>query len=280
VRRSINTSFDSSGAELICTPFILTFCDRGAIGLLPPFDLYCGKYQALAMLARKRADVSGSRAASTSCLCPPERPRRIASRRGRSSQRSRYLSRASPRRFRSALIAALPTLCRCLLTRHGRRPSALQLRSVLVGHPGFLHSRMGRISDRRDGYGKNGTRYHDFTFHLQSPDRLTATTRPSGIVRGQLHLRVSLGSHRWIALMQRHTGGGRNGGSPVRDRKASLAGRGSLRDKIGAAGTSEGPSAKKSVQLPRQPPSDQQPCVALPAVSHGDWQQLQWWQGG
>ena len=79
--------------------------------------------------------------------------------------------------------------------------------------------------------------------------------------------------------MQRQTGGGRNGGSPVRDRRASLVRKGFLRDKTGAAGTSEEPSAVKSVQLPGQLPSDQQPCVALRAVSHGDWQQLQWWQG-
>jgi hypothetical protein len=155
VRRSISNTFDSSGAQSIWAWLILTFCDRVTIGLLPSFDVWCANINRLWFL-RENAPTYGDHTRhqhNKFCSVPLERQRRIASRRGRSLQRSpRYLSRASHRRLRPALIAALPTLRGCLLTRHGRRPSALQVRltgSVLVG-PEFLHSRISRISDRRD----------------------------------------------------------------------------------------------------------------------------------
>jgi hypothetical protein len=78
--------------------------------------------------------------------------------------------------------------------------------------------------------------------------------------------------------MQRQTGGGRNGRSPVRDRRASLARKGFLRDKTGAAGTSEEPSAVKSVQLPGSFPvtnshaSSDVPCHMVIGNSYnGGW---------
>ena len=143
------------------------------------------EYQALVVLAREIANIPGRRESSASMglvSAKAPAPARLAT---RALLISRYLSRASHRRFRSTLIAALPSLCRCLLPRHSRWPSTLKGRltgSICVG-PGFLHSRVGRICDRRDCYCKNDTHYHQLTTHLQSPDTLTAAARPSGIVR-------------------------------------------------------------------------------------------------
>ena len=85
VRRLIGTSFDSSGAELICTRFFLTFCDRGAIGLLPPFDLCCANINHLWCL-RENAPRSGSRAPSASTILSwstgTPAPDRVATRAG------------------------------------------------------------------------------------------------------------------------------------------------------------------------------------------------------
>jgi len=85
VRRLIGTSFDSSGAEFICGLLILTFCDRGAIGLLPPFDLCCANINHLWCL-RENAPRSGSRAPSASTILSwstgTPAPDRVATRAG------------------------------------------------------------------------------------------------------------------------------------------------------------------------------------------------------
>jgi hypothetical protein len=95
-RRSISTTFDSAGAELIWTRLILTLCDRVAIGRLSPFDHCCANLKRLWFLHEACGHMGITRAIiiNSRVMVWSECPRRIASRRGRSLQRSsRYLPR-------------------------------------------------------------------------------------------------------------------------------------------------------------------------------------------